>query len=318
MAFRESVRRLLGFSLAGLMVVTLTGAGRDDGQDELPKKGASSRDNLTIPARAASTETFRTLVRALVVTDLVKTLNGKGPFTVFAPTDEAFAKLGAKTLEGLFQPENREALADILKYHVVPGRVAADEFSANPRPKTVNGATLTVAANGHGVAVNDATVIKADVRCSNGLIHVVDRVLIPSKGGVLDLARRAGKFTTLTAAVKAAGLEEVLSGDGPFTVFAPTDEAFAKLGTKKLKSLLLPENKHLLAEILKYHVVAGRVSARDAVTAGKAKTLQGSKVEATIAEGRLVIGGARVLATDLDGGNGLVHVIDTVLVPPGQ
>ena len=273
---------------------------------------------LSVVGRAAVLDQFTVLTRALVLTGLVDTLRMDGPFTVFAPTDEAFLKLGKGTLAELFRPENKAKLAEILKFHVVPGRKLAGSLSAESRFKTVQGKTLTIAANDHGIAVNDATVIMADVLCRNGVIHVIDRVLTPSQDNVLDVAKSAGRFEKLLAAVKAAGLSDALAADGPFTVFAPTDEAFEKLGSRKLKSLLQPENKKRLAEILKYHVIPAKVTAKQAIIAGEAKTLQGSNVEAKIAEGRLEVSGSKVVATDIPASNGIIHVIDTVLIPPSR
>jgi len=305
---------VIGISLAVL------GNGVTKAQDTSDHE-SESRDplrKLSVVGRAAALDQFSVLTRALVLTGLVDALRMDGSFTVFAPTDEAFAKLGKGTLAELFRPENKAKLTEILKYHVVSGRKLANALSSEPRLKTLQGKTLTIASNDHGIAVNDATVIMADVICRNGVIHVIDRVLTPGQDNVLDVARSAGRFEKLLAAVKAAGLSDALAGDGPFTVFAPTDEAFEKLGSRKLKSLLQPENKKALAEILKYHVVPANITAKQAVTAGEAKTLQGSTVEAKIRDGRLEIGGAKVIATDIPAGNGIIHVIDSVLIPTSR
>ncbi len=281
--------------------------GDDEGGDPLRK--------LSVVGRAATFDNLGVLTRALVVSGLNDVLRNDGPFTLFAPTDEAFARLGPAASD-LFKPENKAKLVEILKYHVVPARILAAQLSAKSEPKTVGGRTLTVVANDRGVAINDATVVKADIPCRNGVIHVIDRVLSPGQDALLDVATKAGRFEKLLAAVRAAGLADDLGADGPFTLLAPTDEAFDKLGARKLKSLLQPENKAALAEVLKYHVIPGRVTARQAVASGEAKTLQGARVEVKIADGRLEIGGARVAATDLAASNGIIHVIDSVLVPP--
>ncbi len=131
---------------------------------------------------------------------------------------------------------------------------------------------------------------------------------------VVDLAVGSKDHTTLVAAVKAAGLVETLSGNGPFTIFAPTDAAFAKLPAGTLESLLKPENKDKLAGILTYHVVAGKVMAAD-VKAGKVKTVNGKEATISVSGGKVMIDGATVVATDLTAGNGVIHVIDTVILP---
>ncbi len=131
---------------------------------------------------------------------------------------------------------------------------------------------------------------------------------------VVDIAVGSKDHSTLVAAVKAAGLVEILSGQGPFTVFAPTDAAFAKLPAGTLESLLKPENKDKLTAILTYHVVPGKVMAAD-VKSGKVKTVNGKEVTVSVTGGKVSIDGANVVATDLAAGNGVVHVIDTVILP---
>jgi uncharacterized surface protein with fasciclin (FAS1) repeats len=130
---------------------------------------------------------------------------------------------------------------------------------------------------------------------------------------IVDVAVENGNFTTLVAAVKAAGLEETLSSQGPFTVFAPTDEAFAKLPAGTVESLL--KDKEKLTKILTYHVVAGKVMAKDVVTMNSAKTVEGSELTIKTEEGVVMINNAKVLTPDVDASNGVIHVIDTVLLP---
>jgi uncharacterized surface protein with fasciclin (FAS1) repeats len=128
---------------------------------------------------AVSAGTFKTLAAALQAADLVGTLKGPGPFTVFAPTDDAFAKLPAGTVENLLKPENKANLVAVLTYHVVPGTVMAAQVTKLPSAKTVNGASLSIHAMGGKVMVDNATVIKADIAASNGVIHVIDTVVLP-------------------------------------------------------------------------------------------------------------------------------------------
>ena len=137
---------------------------------------------------------------------------------------------------------------------------------------------------------------------------------MPSKD-IVGTAVSAGSFKTLTAALEAAGLVETLKGNGPFTVFAPTDEAFAKLPDGTVKSLLKPENKQKLTSILTYHVVAGNVKAADVIKLSSAKTLNGQLVTIKVVEGKVLINGATVVKADIAATNGTIHVIDTVLMP---
>ncbi len=263
---------------------------------------------------AMAAGSFKTLTAALKAADLVATLKGKGPFTVFAPSDEAFAKLPPGTVETLLKPENKSRLRALLTYHVVSGQWDAAHAAKLNAAQTVNGQRVDISAKDGKVMIDGATVVKADITADNGVIHVIDSVLMPSDKDVVDTAVAAGKFTTLAAALNAAGLADVLKGEGPFTVFAPTDEAFARLPAGTVEMLLKPENKEKLAGILKYHVVSGRIYSGDAVKAMSAKTLQGQKVKITSAGG-VMIDDAKVIGADLDASNGVIHVIDTVIMP---
>jgi uncharacterized surface protein with fasciclin (FAS1) repeats len=137
---------------------------------------AASKDIVDTAVAAGS---FKTLAAALQAAGLVDTLKGKGPFTVFAPTDEAFAKLPAGTVEDLLKPENKEKLVAILTYHVVPGRDLASQVVKMSSAKTVNGQSLAISVNGGTVTVDNAKVVKTDIICSNGVIHVIDSVVLP-------------------------------------------------------------------------------------------------------------------------------------------
>jgi len=136
----------------------------------------ASKDIVDTAVAAGS---FKTLAAALQAAGLVDTLKGKGPFTVFAPTDEAFAKLPAGTVEDLLRPENKAKLVAILTYHVVPGKVLADQVTKMNSAKTLNGESLAISVNGGTVMVDDAKVVKTDMLCSNGVIHVIDSVVLP-------------------------------------------------------------------------------------------------------------------------------------------
>jgi transforming growth factor-beta-induced protein len=279
-------------------------------------EASTNRPAGTIVDVAVSAGSFKTLVAAVKAAGLVDALSGEGPLTVFAPTDEAFAKLPEGTVASLLKPENKAKLTAILTYHVVPGKLPAAKVVGAKSLDSLAGPALTVAVGDDGVQVSGARVLKTDVFASNGVIHVIDSVMLPpEQPTIVELAAKAGKFGTLLAAAKAAGLVDALNGDGPLTVFAPTDEAFAKLPEGTVASLLKPENKAKLAAILTYHVVPGRVEARAAITAGKAKTLQGQEVEFSIVDGRMNVNGAAVLGNDLGAKNGIVHVIDSVILP---
>ena len=261
---------------------------------------------------------FKTLAAALGAAGLVDAVKGPGPFTVFAPSDEAFAKLPKGTVETLLKPENKDKLKAILTYHVVPGKVMAKDVLGVKGAKSLNGQRIDVKVDGGKVMVDGAQVVATDIACTNGVIHVIDSVILPSEDNIPTVATKAGKFNTLLAAAKAAGLVEALSGDKALTVFAPTDDAFAKLPKDTVATLLKPENKDKLKAILLFHVVEGRVYSEDALAAKSAATLQGSKVEITVKDGAAYVNGAKILATDVDASNGVIHIIDSVILPPAK
>ena len=273
----------------------------------------------TIVDIAVADGRFGTLVAAVQAAGLVETLSGEGPFTVFAPTDDAFAKLPAGTLEDLLKPENKQMLTDILLYHVVPGSVKAADVVSLTEAATALGKNVSVKVEGDKVYINDAMVIITDIVASNGIIHVVDTVILPPaeevKLDIVDLAVANGSFETLVAAVQAAGLVETLKGEGPFTVFAPTDEAFAKLPEGTVETLLKPENKQMLTDILLYHVVPGSVPAADVSDGLIADSALGTSLFFKVDMGKVYINEAEIVMTDVEASNGIIHVIDTVILP---
>jgi len=194
---------------------------------------AQECDLGTIVDVAVGNGSFETLVAAVTAAELVETLSNDGPFTVFAPTDDAFSALPEGTVEGLL--EDIPSLTSILTYHVVSGKVESGDLTNGPVP-TVNGADVEINLD-DGVKVNDSNVVIADVQACNGVIHVIDAVLMPPTpeaapvpeesecdlGTIVDVAVGNGSFNTLVAAVTAADLAGTLSGDGPFTVFGKWD-----------------------------------------------------------------------------------------------
>jgi uncharacterized surface protein with fasciclin (FAS1) repeats len=278
----------------------------------LVRAESSSKDIVNTAVAAGS---FDTLVAAVKAAGLANTLKQPGPYTVFAPTDKAFEDLPAGTVESLLKPENKEQLSAILTYHVVPGRVSARAAYGLDNASTVNGQRIDIGRRDGQLAVGEASIVATDINCTNGVIHVIDRVLLPEQKRIPELASQAGQFSTLLAAVSAAGLAEVLNGSGPFTVLAPTDDAFEKLPEGTVETLLKPESRQQLVDILKYHVLSGRVYAEEAAEASKARTLLGPIVETSVTADGLRINDALVMQADLDTANGVIHVIDTVLLP---
>ena len=403
---------------------------------------AGAQDGDIVDTAVAAGD-FETLVAAVQAADLVDALKGDGPFTVFAPTDAAFAALPDGTVEALLK--DKEALSNILLYHVVAGEVMAADVKDGMTAETLQGSTVKFTVNADGVKINDANIVTTDIKTSNGVIHVIDAVILPpaavpasstapaapaaaatsdenaangfigipdgatvsgtvevkavaddsdfmkwqldvlpfqnadqaiflavgeepassptviatidttvfpngehdlrlrvvrsdsnydeyfvtvnvdnssaqpvakatSSPDIVDTAVAAGSFKTLVAAVQAAGLVDALKGDGPFTVFAPTDAAFAALPDGTVEALL--KDKEALSNILLYHVVAGEVMAADVKDGMTAETLQGSTVKFTVNADGVKINDANIVTTDIKTSNGVIHVIDAVILPP--
>jgi transforming growth factor-beta-induced protein len=286
---------------------------------------------LNIVETAIAAGSFETLVAAVSAAGLADALSGEGPFTVFAPTDEAFAALPDGLVESLLEDPEGD-LTQILLYHVLSGQVMAADVTDGLEAETLQGSTVAFSISDGVVMINGATIIATDIEASNGVIHVIDAVILPpadevdmdaeeadveAELNIVETAIAAGNFETLVAAVSAAGLADALSGEGPFTVFAPTDEAFADLPEGTVEALLEdPEGD--LTQILLYHVLSGQVMAADVTDGLEAETLQGSTVSFTISDGVVMINGATIIVTDIEASNGVIHVIDAVILPPAE
>jgi uncharacterized surface protein with fasciclin (FAS1) repeats len=269
---------------------------------------------------------FTTLVTAVTEAGLVDTLKSEGPFTVFAPTDDAFAALPEGTVEGLLA--DIPALTNVLLYHVVPGKVMAADvvgLDGQSAATALEGADIAISLDGDMVKLNENVgVIITDIETSNGVIHVIDAVLLPPAEeemmDIVDTAVADGRFTTLVTAVTEAGLVETLKGEGPFTVFAPTDDAFAALPEGTIEALLgdIPQ----LTDILLYHVLLDKVMAADVLELDGESVptaLEGKDITITIKDGNVYLNNdVMVIITDIETANGVIHVIDAVLIPPAE
>lgn len=312
----------------GCAAVPADGAGSFGGMAQDPAATAASNNPL-----------LSTLVTAVTQAGLVDTLNGPGPFTIFAPTNDAFAKIPEADLTAVLA--DKEKLTSILTYHVVPGRMSSADLVKAGTAVTVNGAELQFSKGADGqLFVNGSPSVCMDVPTANATVHIVDTVLMPgvlatsgpacasipadgagSLGGMAqDPAGTAASnnplLSTVVSAVQAAGLVDTLNGPGPFTIFAPVNDAFAKIPAADLQAVLA--NKDQLTSILTYHVVPGKMSSADLIKAGKATTVNGADLTFTRgANGELVVNGtATAGCMDVVTANATVHIIDTVLMPP--
>ena len=274
---------------------------------------------VDIATTAMSTGIHTSLVAALSASELVATLQGDGPFTVFAPTDQAFADAGID-LAAFTTDEDIATLTDILLYHVYSGSVNAADVTDGLTVAMVNGDDASFTVTDGTVMVGDATVVLADVPASNGVIHVIDKVLMPP-ADLVDIAAVAmstGVHDSLVAALVKADLVSTLQGDGPFTVFVPTDQAFTDAGID-LDAFTTDEEIAALTDILLYHVyTAGAVNAAG-VTDGMTVAMgNGDEASFTVTDGTVMIEDATVTTADVMASNGVIHVIDKVLMPPAD
>ena len=267
---------------------------------------------------------FSVLVEAVTAADLVTTLSGTGPFTVFAPTNDAFTALLAEL--GLTKAQllaDKPLLTAVLQYHVLGSKVPKASVPLGKAITPLAGGIFKIDAVGSALVVTDgrnrtSTISATDVAASNGVIHVVDKVLLPADMDIVQTAQALPDFSILVEAVVAANLQGALSAPGPLTVFAPTNEAFAALLTELgiTKDALLADTT-LLTKVLTYHVVSGRVLKADVPVGTAITTLQGGtfSVDATLAITDQNARKANIVATDVLTTNGVIHVIDKVILP---
>ena len=297
-------------------VVALSACGGNDDEHPAP---------LNIVQTAQANAQFSILVEAVTAADLGPTLSGTGPFTVFAPTNDAFAALLTElNLSKAQLLANKPLLTAVLTYHVLPAKVAKVDIKPGLPNTTVQGAIFKIDTAGAGLRISDgrnrtANIVTADISASNGVIHAIDKVLLPPNKNIVETAIASNpEFSILVEAVTAANLGATLSGPGPFTVFAPTNAAFAALLTElNVSKAALLANTALLTKVLTYHVVPGLVLKAQVPVGAPIATVEKEtfSVSAALAitdkRGRV----ANITATDVLTSNGVIHVIDKVLLP---
>jgi uncharacterized surface protein with fasciclin (FAS1) repeats len=291
--------------------------------------GSSSDDPATatepnLVALAQSNPNLSILVEAVVAADLQGTLAGTGPFTVFAPTNAAFAAL--LTELGISKADllaNKPLLTAVLTYHVLPARVLKSGVPLGKAITTVQGGIFKIDQVGSDLVITDgrnrtAKITATDIAAANGVVHVIDRVILPADKNIVETALALPDFSILVEAVVAANLQGTLSGAGPFTVFAPTNAAFADLLTELgvSKADLLADTA-LLTKVLTYHVLAGRVLKADVVPGTQPATVEGEtfSIDSSLVVTDKRMRTAHIVATDVLTSNGVIHVLDQVILP---
>jgi uncharacterized surface protein with fasciclin (FAS1) repeats len=328
---------------------------------EAPVRGRSFFDGRGKPniVDTAAAARFQTLVAAVQAAGLTDLLRSEGPFTVFAPTDEAFAALPAGTLDALLLPENKEKLRTILAHHVVPGRLLSMEVGNIEDPqmaRTAAGDREPIAADRRGFRFGTAEVVRPDILCGNGVIHSIDRVVLPkpkvteqsmgmsmkeaASASLLDALRAVpdGRYSTFVAAVEASGGDQDWAQPAPdrsWTIFVPTNEAFARLSDAERATLLDPKNREALRAVLDWHALPKLQPWSFDLNAGDRAPVMISEnndrfVLDVLASGAVYVYRmrsmrdrsleepfkARIIAGDIPVGSSVVHVVDRVLVPP--
>ncbi len=317
---------VLTVALVGVLAVGAAACSEDQ-NDAVTTTVAStvptdSTTSTTVPlplgdiiATALTGHVFTQLAGMVVDSDLVEALRG-GPYTVFAPTDSAFDKVPVPVLHAI--QDNADLVKSVLLHHVVEGSIAPDALVPGELT-TLAGTTLTVTKVGDQVFV-DGNPVGAGVEATNGYVYVMSDVLVPGQalGTVVDVAvalKDAG-FGTLVQAVTAAELGDTLSGEGPFTVFAPVDAAFEALDPATLDAALA-DPSGLLTTVLTYHVVAGKVTTDQFTDGGTLKTVQGEDLTTTQDEnGNWLINGNPIAVQNIQASNGVIHAMGAVLLPP--
>ncbi|MFN4771378.1 MAG: fasciclin domain-containing protein, partial [Gemmatimonas sp.] len=254
------------------------------------------------------------LVSAVTAANLGTALRG-GNLTVFAPTNAAFAAIPGGA------PSDVATLTRVLQLHVVGARALSTQLTNGQQlPTLLTGSSLSVGLVGGGVRItgprNTVSVVSADIVAKNGVIHVIDNVLLPAPAQqtITQTAVATAQLSTLVTALQAADLTGTLSGTGPFTVFAPVNEAFAGLPAGVLQRLLETGNRAILSKLLTFHVVPGRITASQLRNGQTLTTVEGTTLPVTVASGFVFVGGARVTTADIEASNGVVHLIDGVLL----
>lgn len=285
--------------------------------------GGSSSDPDIVQVAQANPK-LSILVEAVSAAGLVDTLKGPGPYTVFAPTNAAFASL--LTELGVTKAQllaDKALLSSVLTYHVLAGKVAKADVPVGKAIKTVQGGVFKIDVVSGALKITDgrnrmSTITATDVKALNGVVHVVDKVLLPANKNIVQTAQSLPDFSILVEAVVAADLQNTLAGTGPFTVFAPTNTAFAAALTELgITKDALFANKALLSKILTYHVVSGRVLKAEVPIGANIATVQGDTltVDANLKITDQRSRTAAIVITDVMTSNGVIHAIDKVILP---
>ncbi len=235
--------------------------------------------------------------------------------TILAPSEAAFSKLPKETIEFLISPDGTDTLQTILSNHVVIGVIRSNELLNKRSLTTLAGQSLPIEL-ANGLSVADARFESVDVEFDQGVVHVIDTVLVPESRSILDLAVSNGQLSTLTAAIQSAGIGSQLeSENGPWTVFAPVNSAFSNLPEGALNELLEPQSRAKLIDTLGLHIIPGRIASNELLSTQNVRSYFGNKIEFSIKDGQIAVENAQIVQSDIQASNGVIHLIDAVIVP---
>jgi len=304
--------------LAALATISVTFVGCKDDDNDGPAPGP----DMDIVELAQATSSLSTLVTAIDAAGLTSTLKGPGPFTVFAPTNTAFNNLPEGVLDALLA--NPAALAEVLQYHVVSGKVMSTDLSSGSVSTLLSGESIDVVVSGGMVTLNgSASVTGADNEATNGVVHIIDEVLLPEnfevpKQSIVAIASATPSLSTLVDALTLfPDLVTALSGEGTYTVFAPDNDAFAALLTAIGQTSLDDVPESVIRTILEYHVIStAAIMSTDLTDGQTAEALSGEEISVAINNDGVFISDSKVATADVEASNGVVHIMESVMVPP--
>jgi uncharacterized surface protein with fasciclin (FAS1) repeats len=316
-----SKKLFIAYAIILFTAINLTACEKSEADEPM----LPSPSSTTITSQVSTSASLTLLKSAVVKAGLASTLDGAGPYTVFAPTDDAFIASGITS--SVINSLSADKLKSILLYHVLSSKILSTGVPVGPNAKviTASGDSFFVTNNLNGVFVNGLKVTTADLPASNGVIHTLGKVLMPPAGNIVDVAAADTTFSFLVAAVLRASkgstnVAAVLSGNTPLTVFAPTNNAFRAAGFATIDAINAVD-PNTLTTILTYHVVAGRVFSSDLVNAAQPSTVNGGKVIVSLSSNSAAIKGnsnpsaSNIAVTNIMASNGVIHVIDQVLLP---
>ncbi len=317
MKLNRKIKQLSGMAAALMVCSMMTVSCSKDDDNPMETSG-------TISAMISMNKDYSILATAVTKAGLGETLSSTGPFTVFAPNNEAFESSGITAAD--INNMSAESLKSVLLYHTLTSKIVAANVPAGPNAevKTVNGANVYVTKNSNGVFVNGWAVNSADMMATNGVVHGISHVLMPATKNIVELATSNSNLSFLVAAVLRASqgttnVAQLLSGSGSYTVFAPTNQAFINAGFTTIASINQADPS-VLTKILTYHVLSNRAFSSDLSDGQMLNTLNGEKITVKLSGKAMLKGKSNTSESTITGlnmlaTNGVVHVIDQVLLP---